>query len=690
MVLLCTVLTSPSSAADERSRVNILDIPGLDNPSDILMTGLGTAEPFAYIADTGNNRIQKVTFDDTGAVTDITTLNTGTLNGPEGLALDPYNRLYIADTGNNRIRKVTFNSAGVPSTTTIDAGTLDSPRGLAIQDGANLLIADTGNNIIVRVNIDYETGATNGYFPFYTGTLDAPEDVSTYDNDILVTDTGNNQVLKLVGPNGSGDYEATAINSGTLTAPAATLGSYQTRYVADTGANQIQAISYDDGGNQTGVATLAAGELSSPKGLTEGVMGSVLIVDSGNNRIVEYLVNLPPLPSEYGIGIEGLQWPDGIALDTEGDLYVADQGRIQRVGFNSAGSPTSTTAIDTVGHAPSLAIDSNGTLYAVDAMSNVIKKITFDGSGTPTATTLNTGTLTNPWAIALDTEDNLYISTESGILRVTFDGSGTPSTAALTTGVSSQASDLAFDSEGSLYASNREANQVQKVTFDGSGTPTATTLAYSRNALSPTAIAFDSEDNLFVASLTGTVGKVTFGTGDPVVTAVNTGPLSGAESLVFDSDGNLYIAHTGASQILRINLGSSSPATSPAAGPRKVTGAYAGTAGSSGAVARLYMATFGRNPEQGGFEFWKSTVDGGRDIQHAANFFAGSPEFATLYGDTTDEEFVELMYGNVMDRASDSEGFTFWLAKLDEGLSRGRMLLLFAESTEFRTITGTN
>lgn len=124
---------------------------------------------------------------------------------------------------------------------------------------------------------------------------------------------------------------------------------------------------------------------------------------------------------------------------------------------------------------------------------------------------------------------------------------------------------------------------------------------------------------------------------------------------------------------------------------RLLTGNYAGIGGSNAQVARLYVAVFGRQPDAGGFQYWVSQRASGRTLDNMATFFVQSPEFLATYGEnTSDTQYVELLYQNIFCRSADAAGLNHWRNQLSGGTSRARVLLFLTESAEFKTATGTS
>ena len=101
-------------------------------------------------------------------------------------------------------------------------------------------------------------------------------------------------------------------------------------------------------------------------------------------------------------------------------------------------------------------------------------------------------------------------------------------------------------------------------------------------------------------------------------------------------------------------------------------------------VFRMYRATLDRTPDKGGLLAWTTAMAHGRDLTTVADGFVASAEFRTIYGATSDTQFVTLLYANVLDRAPDATGLATWLGALRSGtLTRTEVVCGFSQSREF-------
>ncbi len=102
-------------------------------------------------------------------------------------------------------------------------------------------------------------------------------------------------------------------------------------------------------------------------------------------------------------------------------------------------------------------------------------------------------------------------------------------------------------------------------------------------------------------------------------------------------------------------------------------------------LARLYRASFDRIPDIGGLTYWNGILRQGASFSDIANIFFFSPEFIERYGaNLTNEQFVTILYQNVLDRAPDAGGQEFWNKVLKDGTGRGQVLASFAQSAELK------
>jgi Ca2+-binding RTX toxin-like protein len=107
----------------------------------------------------------------------------------------------------------------------------------------------------------------------------------------------------------------------------------------------------------------------------------------------------------------------------------------------------------------------------------------------------------------------------------------------------------------------------------------------------------------------------------------------------------------------------------------------------AGMAYRLYQAAFDRTPDGEGLSYWIGRLDSGTtNLAAVADSFIHSPEFIQTYGTpetVTNAQYVELLYNHTLGRISDSQGFDYWVNKLDhDTTNRADLLAFFSESDE--------
>jgi sugar lactone lactonase YvrE len=187
----------------------------LSEPSGLAVDSSGNV----FIADTGNNRIRKVTG---GIVNDVSgppssfTCAPATLYRPWGIALDASGDLYIAEPFNHRVMRLSGGVlsvfAGVTCSTGSDDDKLNSPMGVSVTSQGDVLITDSGYCKIKRVRAGVMTtivgagppcGNTGDGGPPLLATLFNPWSVvadPANGNVLYVADSGNNRIRKVALP----------------------------------------------------------------------------------------------------------------------------------------------------------------------------------------------------------------------------------------------------------------------------------------------------------------------------------------------------------------------------------------------------------------------------------------------------------------------------------------------------------
>jgi uncharacterized protein (TIGR03437 family) len=258
------------------------------------------------------------------------------LDSPSGIAVDSNGNWYIADTSNSRIRMVT--PAGVISTFAGGAGQLNAPRGIAIDASNILYIADTGNNDVLEIT-------PAGAITTIASQLNNPVSVTVdRQESVYIADSGNNRIVR-VAADGTASTFANII--GPLVVAVDTAGNV---YVAD--ASQIWSVASD------GTAGSLVKGLTSPSGMAIESDGTLMIADTGAN-VIRRLSPSAVMSTIAGTGTSGfsgdggpalsaqLSAPSGIAIAANGTLLVADSGnnRIRSLTPAAAAAETATVSV---------------------------------------------------------------------------------------------------------------------------------------------------------------------------------------------------------------------------------------------------------------------------------------------------------------------------------------------------------
>jgi sugar lactone lactonase YvrE len=583
-------------------------------PNGVAVDGAG----HLFVADRFNHTIRKIT---PGGV--VSTLagcagvsgdadGTGTaarFNYPEGVAVDNVGNVYVADTENDTIRKIT--PGGMVSTLagassyyirsadgTGAAAHFWHPSGVAVDNAGNVLVADSSNSTVRKVTsggVVTTLAGTAGVVGSMDGTGAAalfqyPEGVAV-DNagNVYVVDTSNHTIRKIT-------------SNGVVTTLAGTAGV---------------------SGSADGTGTAA--QFSDPLGVAVDSIGNVYVADAYNNHTIRKIAPGGVVTTYAGTaGLSGgadgtgpaarFYYPAGVAVDSAGNLFVADRsnsairmiapgGVVTTVAGREGrpGSADGTGVAARFGYPAGVAVDSAGNLFVADRGAHTIRRITPGGVVTTYAGTAGisgaadgTGAAAqfeSPSGVAVDNGGNVYVAdtsystirkiTPGGVVS-TFAGAQFHSGSADGTGAAAQfyyPYGVAVDTAGNVFVADSGNGTIRKITPGG----VVTTLAGTANSSDgstdgigaaarfrhPMGVAVDTAGNVFVAegydgsqgyhdtntirkitpngvvtTLTGTAGVE--GSVDGIGTAAQ---FNSPQGIAVDNMGNLYVADSDNSAI---------------------------------------------------------------------------------------------------------------------------------------------
>lgn len=333
------------------------------------------------------------------------------LNSPAGVALDSSNDIYVADFLNRRVRKVagnlittvagTSNGDGGPATSAF----LNFPEGLAVDAANNLVVADTGNFVARRFSL-------GGSINTFGQLMGAPSAVA-------VDGAGNFYVT---------DDEPLVLEITKTGSTSIVAGDAQSGYSGDGGPATSAMID-----NPTGVAVDAAGNVyftddTNSRIRKVTISSGVVTTIAGNGK--------PSYSGDNGPALNAGFDPFDIAIDSQGNLYIADflNSRVRKIGLD--GTITTVAGTGIAGYAgdggpavaagiafpTGVALDSTGNLYIADNGNSVVRRVTSSGlittiAGTPGVSTPDAGdggpaasAHLDPSRVAVDPAGNVYVT----------------------------------------------------------------------------------------------------------------------------------------------------------------------------------------------------------------------------------------------------------------------------------------
>jgi sugar lactone lactonase YvrE len=389
----------------------------LDYPEGVAVDSSGNI----YIADTYNNVIRMVagsnppSGDTAGDIYTVAGTGNAGYTGdrgaatsaelcyPQGVAVDNSGNIYIADTSNSAIRVVagsrppSGDTAGDIYTVagngrwgyTGDGGAatgaeLNYPLAVAVNSSGNLYIADENNYVIREVSSGtISTVAGNGYYS-YSGDGGLAANAQLYYPMGTAVDGAGNVYIA--------DYD-----------------NYVVRKVdAITGIISTVAGNGIDGYTGDGGAATKA-EVGEPVGVAVDNSGNLYISDYSNNVVRKVVLSTGRISTFAGNGdcsyggdgsdaiYASLCEPQGIALDSSGNLYIADAdnvvirevdastGVISTVagnnswGYSGDGGPATSAQLD---WPTDVALDASGNLYIADSENQVIREVSLNATDT--------------------------------------------------------------------------------------------------------------------------------------------------------------------------------------------------------------------------------------------------------------------------------------------------------------------
>lgn len=191
-------------------------------------------------------------------------------------------------------------------------------------------------------------------------------------------------------------------------------------------------------------------------------------VSNGSGKVTaDVAVNVScttPVATKTTLLNAGLVSPKGIAVDGDGNVYVADAGLNAIVKIDSSGTPT--TFATGLGQPSGMAVDTDGNVYVANNGANTVSKFASDGSLISASWG---GAFNQPTYIAVDAHRNVYVLNHGAGNVMKIDSTGVTTVLSNHTDMGA-AVGLTVDADGFVYASISSNGRIDKIAPDGTVT----------------------------------------------------------------------------------------------------------------------------------------------------------------------------------------------------------------------------
>lgn len=354
--------------------------------------GIAVAGNYVYVADSGNNRIQRFNLEGgEGMEWGTKGSGPGQFVYPRGVAANA-SEVLVADDDNHRIEKFDVNGAyqSAAGSEGTGPGQFSFPYGIALDAAGNAYVADDLGHRIVKLTPELSFAGAWGGYGSKPGQLAYPRAIASDPaGDTYVANTANDRV-EVYNPEGRflRAIGISARGNATLTGPRGLATDPTGRLlVSDTVGSRVElfAPETDAFAGQWVTAGGHRASFAKPSGIGVDVRGSVYVADEGNERIVRL-------------------WGDGTALSEIGGPANLGGAQLNGAGAVAVAQQSGRTFVADAGHNRVLVYDAEGSLVA-----------RWGAGGGNGAASSSAGGFNHPSGIALSPPslgENVYVADE--------------------------------------------------------------------------------------------------------------------------------------------------------------------------------------------------------------------------------------------------------------------------------------